>query len=118
MKKKSNRAQKRVDNPDPTHKLGNSPLYTGVRAEGIRLDQALGVQICLDCWTNCFDASDEPTMITIQEWKGDRWEVKDVIGLADRKASHALPLDPLRFPGRYKGERVLTVFKPRAKPSS
>jgi hypothetical protein len=118
MAKKARKTQQPADSLDPTAALGSSPLYTGIGAKGIRVDQALGIHICLDCWTNCFEASAEPTRICIQEWSEARrvWKVVEVIGPLGQKVDQALRLDARNFPGRYDGERVLSVYKPSAKP--
>jgi hypothetical protein len=118
MKKKNKKAEKaerkrkmKIDEP------GGPPTCTFITTgtEGIRLDQARGIPICLEAWTS-FDV--EPgvyTTVTIQEWDGGRWTIVEVISppnVAPRDVNVKAVLDTVLFPGKYDGERVLALYKP------
>jgi hypothetical protein len=118
MKKKGNKAKQPADSPKSTTDAPKDPpscTFIGASATGIGLEQARGRQICLHGWTSFGAGDDEATSITIQVWDGKIWEVLEVIGPAGHDVTQAQRLDPKIFQGKYKGERVLTVFKPAEK---
>jgi hypothetical protein len=92
-----------------------SCTFVTTGTEGIRLDQARGIPICLEAWTSFEVEPGVYTTITIQEWDGGRWFIAEVISPAGEAAEavdvHAV-LDPILFPGKYDGERVLALYKP------
>jgi hypothetical protein len=108
-------AKKRPKKPPSCSIIGPHPESDKPGAQGVGIEEVKGLPICFFDWTSFGGEADEPTSVTVQEWDGNDWKVVEVVGYKGRKVADALPLDNKIFRGHFKGERVLTVFKPADK---
>ena len=117
MAKKRSKADQAGASPEQTTETTGGPVsfaFVSTSTKGLMLDQARGIPICLENWTSfAEEPGNASTSITIQKWTGHRWKIIDVIGFPGH--AEAMPLDHRTFPGKYRDQLVLAVFKPAEK---